>query len=184
MDFENNTLVSDSKNEERVWDADYMIWTAASLQCLVKELEQDESLSKSDSLSFRGKFVAIPVLLALAAEIALKAWQCRERQAQPDYGHDLLKLFEGLREDTQAWLEAKLPEIPDPLLGSGFPPIHPGIRAALNFNRNLFEKWRYLYESRGAKRSQTGLLNEALTVLIDTYDEARENFYNTRTPNK
>ena len=184
MNSENNALMSDNKNEERSWNADNMIWIAASLQCLVKELVQDDNLSKSDSLSFQGKFVAMPVLLALATEIALKAWQCRERQEKPDHDHDLLRLFEGLREDTQAWLEAKLPEIPDPLLGSEFPPIHPGIRVTLSSNRNLFEKWRYLYESRGGKRAETGLLNEALTVLIDAYDESAKSFFNDKTPNE
>ncbi len=172
MNSENNALMSDSKNDERGWDAGYMIWTAASLQCLVKELKQDENLFKSDSLSFQGKFLAIPILLALAIEIALKAWQCRERQAEPDRGHDLLKLFEGLEEDTQAWLEAKLPEIPDPLLGSGFEPIQPGIRTRLSSNRKMFEQWRYLYENPGGKTFQVGALNEALTVLITAYDEA------------
>ena len=41
--------------------------------------------------------------MSLATEIALKAWQCSERQAPPDRTHDLLKLFKSLNRHSDAW---------------------------------------------------------------------------------
>lgn len=171
MNFDDNVPMSDDKGSGEVCDTDSMIWTAASLQCLVKELEQEEKLSQSDALLFQGKFVAVPVLLTLAVEIALKAWQCWERQAKPDHGHDLLKLFDGLGEDTQAWLSERLPEVPYPL--PGIPPLRPGIRETLDLHKKMFEQWRYLYESSQSKTFHTSFLNEVLTVLINAYDEVK-----------
>ena len=57
-----------------------MIWNAKSLQRVMKELERYGSESStSDPLLFQGSGLAGPILLSLATEISLKAWQCRER---------------------------------------------------------------------------------------------------------
>ena len=88
----------DNKNSGARGDPDSMIWTAKSLQRVAKELDLPEEPSQSDSLLFMGKFFAGPVLLTLATEISLKAWQCRERKEKPDHSHDLLELFDGLGE--------------------------------------------------------------------------------------
>ena len=114
-----------------------MILNARSLQRVAKDLGRHMDDPHSDPLLFEGKFVAIPVLLTLATEIALKAWQCRERKAKPDRSHDLLKLFDGLSRDTQTRLEGKLPEVPCPIPGS--PPTKPGIRTTLSSHRKIFE---------------------------------------------
>ena len=94
-----------------------MIRSAKSLQCLVKDLEDDPKAPISDSLLFEGKFIAAPVLLTLAVEIALKALQCKERKGMPDHGHDLLKLFNALEKTTQRQLEAEPPRSPAPNTG-------------------------------------------------------------------
>lgn len=52
----------------------------------------------------------ISTALALATEIALEAWQCRERKGPPDRCHDLLKLCDGLSEETRSVLQAACPE--------------------------------------------------------------------------
>ena len=75
-------------------DAYSMIENARSLQRVAKELEWDWSKSpESDPVLFEGKFLASPILLTLAIEIALKAWLCRERKKDPPCIHDLLELF-------------------------------------------------------------------------------------------
>lgn len=168
MNFKDSILVVDPENGGESWTTDAMILTAKSLQHLVKELGQLQGLPQSGSLLFEGKFVAVPVLLTLATEIALKALQCQERQAKPDRCHDLLKLFEGLEKDTQVRLAEKLPEVLHPIPGA--PPVEPGVKATLNFHRKVFEEWGYLYES-GRGEFQTTELDKVLTAIIETYDE-------------
>ncbi len=98
-----------------------MNWNAKSLQRVVKELERYGSESSTaDPLLFQGSGLAGPILLSLATEIALKAWQCRERKNAPDRTHDLLDLFMGLEPDTQELLQARMPGWPEILEGTPF----------------------------------------------------------------
>ncbi len=98
--------MSGEQNPGESWDADSMIRNAKALQRVVKELEKNKSKpfpsdgwgkwdrGTQDQLLFLGRFLAVPNLLSLATEIALKAWQCRERQKAPERTQDLLKLFQ------------------------------------------------------------------------------------------
>ena len=89
-----------------------MIDEAKSLHRVAKELEQNGSESfQSDRLLFLGIGRAVPILLSLATEIALKAWQVREGKEEPDQTHDLLKLFESLEQGTQEMLEDRMREL-------------------------------------------------------------------------
>ena len=123
---------------------------------------------------YPGEILASAILLPLATEIALKAWQCRERKGAPDRSHDLLKLFEGLSEDAQAQLEEGLPVWLDPWsirLGvHEVCPVGAGMRKVLEYHRQSFEHWRYLYES-SIGSLYAPALNEALTVIIETLTE-------------
>ena len=97
--------MSGKQNPGEIWDADTMIRNAKALQRVVKELEKNKpkpSLSNGwgkwnrgtqDRLLFMGRLLAVPNLLSLATEIALKAWLCWERQKAPERTHDLLELF-------------------------------------------------------------------------------------------
>ena len=80
--------------EDACWDPDWMIWNAKSLQHVVKELDRNGLESPQlNTLLFEGKFLAGPILLTLAIQIALKAWLCLERKEAPPRTHDVLKLF-------------------------------------------------------------------------------------------
>lgn len=167
------TLMPDKKNHKANWDPYWVIEDAKALQRVVKELpSQDAKSVESDPLLFQGKFLAEPILLSLAIEIALKAWQRWERQGVPDHCHDLLQLFEGLEEATQKRLQAKMPPLLDPWLGE---PVREGLRELLCSHRKAFIKWRYPYEGdeEGSifKMFETAALHQVLTVLIDTYYE-------------
>ena len=59
-------------------------------------------------------------------------------------------------------------EVPNPLLE--FPPKRPGIRETLCFHREMFMRWRYLYENPG-RVFYTAELNNVLTAIIETYEE-------------
>jgi len=154
------------KSREEDWDADSMIRSARSLQYLVNDFYindfYEESPPFEDSLLSFGKLQAAPVLLTLAIEIALKAWQCWERKEKPDHRHDLLELFDGLEETTQTRLAGKLSE-------EAYLPLM-GMREVLDFHRKTFECWRYLYEVESGA-VYLGTLDKILTAIIEAYDE-------------
>ncbi len=143
-----------------------MILHAVALQEVARKLMDGEFAS--------GRSHAHAVLLALAVEIALKAWQCRERKGgDPDHSHCLVKLFDRLSEDAQERLQTRMPEHPWPrgaeharLSGN---PFGGGIRVVLEAHRNTFEAWRYSYE-HDALYTWPPQLDEALTAIIDTYN--------------
>lgn len=76
-----------------------MIWNAKSSQRVVRELVEWDGREhpKSDPFLFQGRVLAVPVPLSLATEIALKAWQCRERKGAPDHGHEVIRWLGGGR---------------------------------------------------------------------------------------
>ena len=167
--------MSENKNKNLAWDPYWMICHAKSLQEVANHLEADmEADLKSENFLFSGKYMSAPILMALATEIALKSLQCQERNAPPKRTHDLLKLFEGLSEDTQTRLEERLPSQLDPvslrLRIQDFFPVGAGMRKVLEFHRCSFMHWRYKYESPGGS-FYLPALDEALTVIINTYDQ-------------
>ncbi len=134
-----------------------------ALQRLVERLETDRRNHSNVITSA----TAAPVLLAFAAELGLKAWQCRERSDKaPDKTHDLVNLFDRLGDDARTLLERAMPVHSDPT--AHLIPVYAGIREALNVNRKLFESWRYPYEHRGLI-AETGALKTALAAIVDTY---------------
>ena len=146
-----------------------MIDEAKSLQRVAKELEGNGSeSSQSDSVLLRGKRRAVPILLSLATEIALKAWQIREGKKKPDQTHDLLKLFESLELGTQEILEARMWQLSPPSVL--FLTKHP-LRDVLCSHKDAFERWRYSYETliRGGAWFETGDIDRAITVIVDAY---------------
>lgn len=148
---------------EIFWPPDWIMQEAMSLQGLAERLEND----RENHPSVGRPTTAAPVLLALATELALKAWQCRERNGEaPDKTHDLAELFDHLGHDERTLLEHAMPAHPDPM--RHFTPVYAGIREALNVNRKLFETWRYPYEHPGLI-AETGALKTALSAIVDTY---------------
>jgi hypothetical protein len=143
------------------------MFSARALQELVRSFGNRADPS-SNALLFQGQFIAAPVLLTFAMELALKAWWAREnKDSDVPKSHDLLKLFDGLNEDTRTRLESAHPEVPHPL--RGFPPIRPGLRSMLDSNSTAFVEWRYLHERSGA-RFPDGEFDEALSSVIGEFD--------------
>lgn len=169
------------------YDPYSMIRSARSLQRVANELgEKGHEPESSDEWPFEGKFLACPILLSLATEIALKAWQCSERQAPPDRTHDLLKLFKSLKQDTQEMLEARMRKVSPWSMNAGqlgmheaprdvqdmfFARTHP-LRDVLSDHSDANMRWRFLYE-RHMETFETGEIDNALTVIIDAYNERR-----------
>lgn len=160
---------SEQQAEQDLLDPDRMILDAKALQ----EAGKHVALRQDDSEFDKGKFLAHPILLALATEIALKAWQCREREGgAPDRAHDLVELFDALSADARKRLEDRLPKFetwPEVALAGQADPFGAGMRKVLEFHRKTFEAWRYSYEAR-ALFAWTPQLDEALTAISETYN--------------
>ena len=78
-----------------------MMFHARALQELVKSFGTGVDPSTNVAL-FQGQFIAAPVLLAFAMELALKAWWAREnKNSDIPKTHDLLKLLDKLNEGTR-----------------------------------------------------------------------------------
>lgn len=175
--------MAENKNEVENWDADSMIWNAKSLQRVAKELERKESESpQQDSFLFMGKALASPILLSLATEIALKAWQCRERKGKPEKTHDLLRLFEGLESRTQERLEVRMRKLSPHSIWAEDPRMknldanlqdmlkarrHP-LRYVLCSHRDAHTHWRFIHENPNGM-FETAEIDRALTVITDAY---------------
>ena len=158
---------SEQRAEQDPLDPNRMILHALSLQEVARKL--------TDGEFDKGRFRAHPVLLALATEIALKAWQCRERKGgDPDHRHDLVALFDGLSEDARNRLEARFQTHPDPFGAHAVdrPGDLVGMRQVLEAHRNTFEAWRYSYE-HDALFAATPQLKEVLAAIIETYSPPR-----------
>ena len=179
--------MSDKKNNHASWDAYSMIENARSLQLVAKELEKNgNAAGQSDYRLFLGIGLAGPILLLLATEIALKAWQCSDRGRAPVQPHDLLRLFDLLNPDTQEMLEARMRKLSPHSVWAGDPrfqnlnadlqdmlaaKLHP-LRDVLREHRDANMHWRYLYEKPSA-RSETNEIDRALTVIVDAFYERR-----------
>ena len=182
------------QNHGKVWDADSMIENAKALQRVVKELEKSKpspsdgwgkwDRGTEDQLLFMGRLLAVPNLLSLAIEIALKAWQCRERQKGPKKIHNLLELFESLEQDTQEMLEARMLKVSPDSVWAGHPgmqnlspceqemlgaKMHP-LRDVLRSHSDVNIRWRYIHEETSAQ-FETPEIDRALTVIIDAYEK-------------
>ncbi len=149
------------KTTEIFWHPEWMLLEAANLGRLVERLDTPEEGRASH---FDRSSIAVPVLLSLAIELALKALQWNERDGRaPARTHDLLMLFKGLKKDTRERIEANMPEVP-----GTFPelPHRPGIRTALSRARKAFIDWRYPYEHPGLS-VETPVLKTALKAILD-----------------
>lgn len=179
--------MSDKKNNRASWDAHSMIENARSLQIVAKELGKNgNAAGQKDYRLLLGMGLASSILLSLATEIALKAWQCSDRGRAPVRDHDLLKLFNSLNPDTQEMLEARMRKLSPHSVWAGDPrfrnlnadfqamfaaKMHP-LRDVLREHRDANMHWRYLYEKPSAG-FETSEVDRTLTVIIDAFHERR-----------
>ena len=152
----------------------FAISHAKNLQCLARELEKTTVLNRGRSNVdlFRGKVVGTPILFGLATEVALKALLYQETNEVPPYIHDLLELFDGLKEDTQAELEVTFKELGKSTQGrlmAEFPRPSSTIRHVLYEHREVFVLWRYPFKSVPPCYSKA--LDEVISTIIKVYDK-------------
>ena len=111
-----------------------------------------------------------PMLLALSMELALKAWFVFDYD-DPDVikSHDLMKLFDGLKPESQLKLDAAF--------RTSVVPYHPSffyadysIRHILQQHRNAFIDWRYLHEAKNLMFDQSAF-EATLEMVIREFEK-------------
>ena len=163
----------DNEVGRAIFDPDHMILNARSLRRVAMGLDGNASeAQETDEVRFRGIYLAAPILWALATEIALKAWQCREWKGKPCKSHDLLRLYEALEPTTQTlladWMSGEELQLPGPILKES-EPGDSALRKSLRYHRDTFERWRYYYEN--PRKDFYTFLDPALKQIIDAYVE-------------
>lgn len=160
-----------------IFEIDEIMQTARSLQHFANKVQKRDFFDAKDILLFNGTFVAIPVLLAFATELALKALLYRGGYKKSIKTHDLGNLYEKLDKEIQDHIEKKNP-IPDPhglgkVLGFDILPNHMPIRKLLHYHKDTFQEWRYLYENKnnGNMAFYHGALNRVLDAIVSVYYE-------------
>ena len=159
-------------------EANEMMRTAKSLHRFVKQVNENGYLdAKSDVLLFEGAFVAVPVLLAFATELALKALLYRGGNENRKKTHDLAHIYKKLDRKLRDAIEKKV-LIPYPphlvkVLRLDIMPDYMPVSGILAYHK---VDWRYLHESRKDGESQeksfhTGALERVLTAIVAVYDE-------------
>ena len=162
-------------------EIDEMMRIARSLRHFVKKVEKNDFFdARSDMLLFEGTFIAVPVLLAFAMELALKALLYRGGHTKLERTHDLGCLYEKLSKESRDRIEEKTPipyprELAEALGYDMFPDCMP-VGKLLEYHKDAFVEWRYLYENRnnGKHRDRSfhrGALDRVLNSIISVYDE-------------
>lgn len=109
-----------------------------------------------------------PMLLALSMELALKAWFVFDHNTvEVKRSHNLLKLFEGLTQDSRHKLEAEF--------RLSVAPRHPsahyvdyGIRRVLSQHENAFVDWRYTHEKKNVS-FHTSTFKATLEMVLSEF---------------
>ena len=107
-----------------------------------------------------------PMLLALARELALKAW-CVFDHDDPEVirSHDLAKLFDGLKPESQKKLHQEFKSSIVPYYPDGIY-IDYGIRDILYQHKDAFTDWRYLHEGKKSIRFDLGAFEATLEMVL------------------
>jgi len=118
----------------------------------------------------RGHIGVEPMLLALAMELALKAWFVFDHDdPKAPRSHDLIKLFEALLPESQEKLDAGFKK--------SVAPRHPqffyvdySIRHILYQHKDAFIDWRYLHEPKSTKFEQV-VFEATLEMVLREFDK-------------
>jgi hypothetical protein len=104
--------------------------------------------------------------LALSMELALKAWFVFDYD-DPRFAksHDLIKLFERLKPESQAKLEAEFKRSVVPYHPNGLF-IGYNIRHMLYQHKDAFKDWHYLHEPTTTKKFDVSAFEATLEMVL------------------
>jgi|EndMetStandDraft_3_1072993.scaffolds.fasta_scaffold348926_2 hypothetical protein len=112
-----------------------------------------------------------PMLLALSMELALKAWFVFDfDDPKVKRSHDLIKLFESLKPESQDKLDAEFKR--------SVAPYHPdllyvdySIRHILYQHKDAFVDWRYLHEPKGSINFNQSAFEATLEMVLSEFEK-------------
>ncbi len=141
---------------DRVWD-DYLTGNRTPA---------DDKDAKFPAEEFLGSMLAAPVVRALAAELALKAVAIKTTGTYK-WGHDLLKLFDALDQETQTAIEQQRKGVIERV-------VHGSVRSILAKHKDDFTASRYVGEMPPGSKPTFAYgvdLDVALQDLIAVFEE-------------
>ncbi|WP_292315322.1 hypothetical protein [Mesorhizobium sp.] len=111
------------------------------------------------------------MLLALAMELALKAWSVFDHdKPKTRKSHDLLKLFEDLKPESQEKLDLEFKR--------SVVPYHPNffhmdysIRHILRQHKDAFVDWRYLHEAKKSMMFDQAAFEATLGMVLGEFEK-------------
>lgn len=130
----------------------------------------DREFGKPDEVSELEHIGVEPMLLALSMELALKAWFVFDYDnPRVAKSHDLMKLFDSLKPESQEKLDAEFRGTVAPHHPSGLYTDY-SIRHILYQHRNAFIDWRYLHETKSVMFDQ-GAFEATLVMVLREFDK-------------
>lgn len=129
------------------------------------EFKELEDLNESEHVGVE------PMLLALAMELALKAWFVFDHD-DPEVAktHNLLKLFDSLKPESQEKLDTEFRVSVAPYHPNGFH-IDYGIRDILYQHKDAFVDWRYLHEAKKSMMFDQGAFEATLEMVLRQFEK-------------
>lgn len=113
-----------------------------------------------------------PMLLALSMELALKAWFVFDYDdPKVAKSHNLIKLFESLKPESQEKIEAEFKSSVAPTDPNAFFFPEYSIRHILERHQNAFIDWRYLHESKHSMSFEQSGFEAALEMVLREFDK-------------
>ncbi len=110
-----------------------------------------------------------PMLLALSMELALKAWFVFDyNNPEVIRSHNLIKLFDGLKEESQKELEAEFKRLVAPQHPSIFY-VDYSIRDILYQHQDAFVDWRYLHEANKTMMFDQSTFEATLEMVLHEF---------------
>lgn len=111
-----------------------------------------------------------PMLLALAMELALKAWFVFDfDDPKHSKSHDLSMLFGKLKPDSQERLDLEFKRSVAPYHPSGFH-LDYGIRHILYQHKDAFTDWRYIHEPKSTS-FELGAFEATLEMVLTEFEK-------------
>ncbi|MCJ9668971.1 MULTISPECIES: hypothetical protein [unclassified Neorhizobium] len=112
-----------------------------------------------------------PMLLALSMELALKAWFVFDYDdPKVAKSHDLIKLFERLKPESQEKLEAEFKRSVVPYHPNGLF-IDDNIRHMLYQHKDAFIDWRYMHEPTKTVRFDVTAFEATLEMVLREFQK-------------
>lgn len=126
----------------------------------------DRGFGKHADLSESDHIGVEPMLLALSMELALKAWFVFDyNDPEVIKSHDLIKLFDSLKPESQEKLDAEFKRSVVPYHPNGLY-IDYSIRHILYQHKDAFIDWRYLHEAKKTMMFDQSAFEATLEMVL------------------